>query len=200
MAAEKAVFPTVNYQLSITNFLPLSVVNYQLFLHYQLSIIVVNIRLLLRFYRYVFALENYFLLLRVVRTAWRVRQHLQSIGSNDLTPQLRNALPLIQDYYLPPQSGWRISDPERIVIFARASVAFPSRWGRCLQQSLIAYHLLNGYGFPAQLCIGINRTDPEQGHVWVSLERDQGKPFAEADDLPERFTTIYVAENPAGKC
>lgn len=155
-----------------------------------------NFRLLLRFYRYAFALENYLLLARTIRAAWQVRQSLRGTGNRDLTPQLRSALPLISTFYLPPQARWQISEIRRIVIFSRAAVAFPRRWGRCLQQSLIAYHLLNGYGIPAQLCVGISRSAPEQGHVWVSLVSDHGKALAEADDLSERFLTIYVSDLP----
>ena len=156
-----------------------------------------HLRSLLKFHRYAFALENYLLLARVIRAAWLVQSSLRDIaGTSDITPHLKAALPVIPEFYLPPQPQWRISDAEKIARFAAFAVTVPFRWGRCLQQSLIIWRLLNGYGIPARLCIGINRRDPEQGHVWVTRLSDGERAFAETSDPHERFTTIYVSPLP----
>jgi hypothetical protein len=150
----------------------------------------------LKFYRYAFARENYLLLVRVARAARLVRRQLRHrAGAADLTPQLKAALPVIPALYLPPQPQWQISEAEKIVRFASFAVAFPVRWGRCLQQSLIAWRLLNGYGIPAQLCIGVSRTDPDQGHVWVTRIADN-QALAESSDPRERFRMIYASPLP----
>ncbi len=156
-----------------------------------------TVRQLLKFYRYAFALENYLLLARVTRAAWLVRRSLRRVaGTSDITPQLKAALPLIPGLYLPPQSRLRISEAEKIARFASLAVTVPVRWGRCLQQSLITWRLLNGYGIPSRLYIGINRNDPDQGHVWVARTGVSERAFAEAGDPRERFTTIYASPLP----
>lgn len=155
------------------------------------------VRSLLKFYRYAFALENYLLLARVIGTAVRVRRCLDKVaGATELTPELQAALPVISRLYLAPRSWWRISDPEKIARFATLAVSFPVRWGMCLQRSLIVWRLLNGYGFPARLCIGISRSDPGCGHVWVTCLHSNGQAFAEAADPHEHFTLIYASPLP----
>jgi hypothetical protein len=154
------------------------------------------IRRLLKFHRYAFALENYQLLARVICAALLVRRQLRHLaGSVAITPQLKAALPVIPQLYLSPQPRWQISEAEKIVRFAAAAVDFPTRWGMCLQRSLIAWRLLNGYGIPAQLCIGISRDDPARGHVWVTRIKDNCA-LAESSDPRERFTLIYASPLP----
>jgi len=149
---------------------------------------------LLKFYRYAFAWENYLLLARASHAAWLVRRHLRG---HDLTPRLEAALPALTALYLPPQPHWRISDAEKIARFASFLVQFPQTWGRCLQRSLILYRLLNGYGLPARLYLGLSQIRPEtDGHAWVTRLGEGGKAFAETPDPRERFIPIYVSPLP----
>jgi hypothetical protein len=153
-----------------------------------------SLQQLRNFYRYAFAWENYCLLARVLRAAWQVRQ---VIPDSSITPKLVFALPIIDSFYLPPQPNWRLSDAKKIGWFANFIVNFPVRWGRCLQRSLIVYRLLNGYGEPARLLIGVNEQDPTaEGHVWVVRLCDGGRVFAEATEPRERFTVIYSSPLP----
>ena len=154
-----------------------------------------NFGQLRNFYRYVFAWENYQLLARVIRTAFQVRQ---LIRDPSITPRLASALPAIDSFYLPPQPNWRLSDAKKIAWFANFIVNFPIRWGKCLQRSLIVYRLLNGYGEPARLCIGVDEQDlTAEGHVWVVRLRDNNRVFAEAIEPRDRFTVIYVSPLPS---
>ncbi|MFN0121629.1 MAG: lasso peptide biosynthesis B2 protein [Blastocatellia bacterium] len=156
-----------------------------------------SLKPLLRFYRYALAAENYLLLWRTMAAAWHVRRALRDIGrTREITPQFQAAIPVIPALYLPAQPGWRISDPQRIALFASFMITIPTRWGRCLQRSLIIWRLLNGYGVPAQLCIGVHRTDATDGHVWVSRLADHGRAFAEASDPHQTFLRIYSSPIP----
>lgn len=149
-------------------------------------------RHLLKFYRYAFAWENYPLLVRALRAAWLVRRHLRAPS-----PHFAAALPVVNQLYLPPQPGWRISDAAKIAPFAGFVVSFPVVWGRCVQQSLIAYRLLNGYGIPAKICFGVSSdaTDND-GHAWVITLSDPPLPFAEASDPRARFKLVYTSPLP----
>jgi hypothetical protein len=148
---------------------------------------------LLKFYHYAFAWENYLLLARTFRAAWLVRRHLRE---HAITPRLVAALPAIEALYLRPQPHWRISDAEKIARFASFAVQFPTRWGRCLQQSLIVYRLLNGYGIPARLFLGLSRTQPEtDGHAWVARLGESAGAFAQSDPRLH-FTQIYASPLP----
>jgi hypothetical protein len=155
---------------------------------------VMRVSTLLKFHRYAFAWENYLLLGRALYAAWLVRRHL---GNLSLKPGLKAALPAIDALYLPPQPDWRISDAEKIARFASFAVQFPIRWGHCLQQSLILYRLLNGYGIPARLCFGLSRAKPEtDGHAWVAEPGQSGRALMEADDPRAHFTPIYFSPLP----
>ena len=149
---------------------------------------------LLKFYREAGVWENYLLLARTFHAAWLVRRHLPDQA---VTPQLAATLPAIDALYLPPQPHWQISDAGKIAQFANHIVNFPRRWGRCVQRALILYRLLNGYGLPTRLCLGLSREQPERdGHAWVTRLSDGGRAFAEADDPHLRFTLIYVSPLP----
>ena len=153
-----------------------------------------NFGQLRNFYRYAFSGENYWLLVRVLRAAWQVRQ---VIRDSSVTPKLMSALPAINSFYLPPQTNWRLSDAKKVAWFANFIVNFPVRWGKCLQRSLIVYRLLNGYGEPARLYIGVNEQDAAaDGHVWVVRLCDGDRVFAEAVEPRERFTVIYTSPLP----
>jgi hypothetical protein len=103
----------------------------------------------------------------------------------------------VNDFYLPPQPGWQISDAEKVARFASFAVNFPTRWGKCLQRSLIVYRLLNGYGIAARLCIGVDREDAARdGHVWVISLEDGGRPVGESVEPDERYQTIFASPLP----
>lgn len=154
-------------------------------------------RHLLKFYRYVWEWENYLLLTRTLRAAWLVRRHLRERAPS---PHFATALPVVEQLYLPPQPNWRISDASKIASFASFAVNTPVTWGRCLQQSLIIYRLLNGYGIPARICFGVSRDEPARdGHAWVITLDDPPQPFAEMSDPRERFELVYASPLPTAK-
>ena len=149
---------------------------------------------LLKFYRYAGAWENYMLLWRVVISAWLMRRRIKDQA---ITPKLNAILPFIDEFFLVPQKRWHLSDAKKIALFANFIVNFPFRWGRCLQRSLIVYRLLNGYGMPASLCIGVNQQDTTaDGHVWVVRVCDNGLAFAESSEPDEKYTIIYHSALP----
>ena len=153
-----------------------------------------NIRPIIKFYRYAFARENYALLMRAVYTAWLVYRKLPDRVT---TPRLIDALPLVNDFYLVPQPGWRISDAEKVARFASFIVNFPFRWGKCFQQSLILYRLLNGYGIAARICIGIDRKDRNrEGHVWVEKLGENIQAIGEPWEPSERYQMIFTSPLP----
>jgi hypothetical protein len=154
---------------------------------------------LLKFYRYAFAWENYLLLARAVRAARRVRRHLPEQA---VSPHFGAALTAVEQLYLPPQPGWKISDEVKIARFAAFVVGFPVEWGKCVQQSLIVYRLLNGYGIPARICFGVRRSQASgkgivsEGHAWVVKLNEPDRAFAEINDPRERFTLVYASSLP----
>ena len=150
---------------------------------------------LLKFYRYAFAWENYLLLGRTVRAAWMVRRHLPEQA---LSPHFASALVAVEQMYLPPQSDWKISDEMKIASFAAFVIGFPVEWGKCVQQSLVVYRLLNGYGIPASICFGVSRNQASnEGHAWVVKLNEPDRAFAETADPRERFTLVYASSLPA---
>ncbi|MEP7339288.1 MAG: lasso peptide biosynthesis B2 protein [Acidobacteriota bacterium] len=149
---------------------------------------------LLKFYRYAFAWENYLLLARSISAAWLVRQCLPEQA---VSPHFASALAAVEHLYLPPQPGWKISDEAKIARFAGFVVRFPFEWGQCVQQSLIAYRLLNGYGIPAKVCFGVSRNEAiTEGHAWIVKLNEPDCAFAEAADPRERFTIVYASSLP----
>lgn len=149
---------------------------------------------LLKFYKYVFAWENYLLLARTIQAAGLVRTLLPE---NVPSPHFASALGVVEKLYLPPQPGWKISSAEKIVRFASFAVNFPTAWGKCVQQSLIAYRLLNGYGIPARICFGVSRDESStDGHAWVVRQDQPERALAEAVDPRERFTLVYASPYP----
>ncbi len=151
-------------------------------------------RQFLKFYRYAFHGENYLLLGRVIQTAFLVRQRVRE---KNITPKLSAVLPVIDTFYLQPQPHWRLSDARKVAWFANFVVNFPVGWGRCLQRSLIVYRLLNGYGEPTRLCIGVPRQDSlADGHVWVQRLCDGGLGFAESFEPRDHYQIIYTSPRP----
>ena len=149
---------------------------------------------LLKFHKYAFAWENYLLLARAIRAAMLVRQ---SITEKAPSPLLSSSLNAVNQMYLAPQPGWKISNPEKIALFASFVVNFPFTWGKCVQQSLIIYRLLNGYGIPAKVCFGISRNEPnETGHAWVIRLSDPQQALGEKSHPRDRFKLVYTSPLP----
>lgn len=122
----------------------------------------------------------------------------RSLADNRPSPGLAAAIEAVDRVYLPLQRGWRISDRRKIALFAAFVTQFPVAWGRCVQQSLICYRLLNGYGIPAKICFGIDREDESgEGHSWVVTADDEAPAFSEIADPNERFKLVYQSEKPA---
>jgi hypothetical protein len=149
---------------------------------------------LFKFYKYAFAWENYLLLARAIGAARLVRAQLDEAAPS---PRLSSSVRVVEKLYLSPQPGWRVSDPEKIARFAAFVVNVPAAWGRCVQQSLVAYRLLNGYGIPARICFGVSRDDASnEGHAWVIRLSEPDRAFAEAADPRERFKIVYASPLP----
>lgn len=151
-------------------------------------------RLLGALQRYGLKWENYLLLGRTLSAARQVR-HL--VRDQSPTPPISTILPIINDFYLAPQTAWHISDAEKIAWFANFITKFPVAWGRCVHRSLIVYKLLNGYGIPARLIIGIvpGREDLA-GHVWVSRIGDGNQAFAEAEEPTKKYLPVFSSALP----
>ena len=153
-----------------------------------------NFKQLLKFYCYAGAWENYVLMWRVIQSARLVRRRIKDQA---ITPKLKAILPFIDEFFLVPQKRWHLSDAKKIAWFANFIVNFPFRWGRCLQRSLIVYRLLNGYGMPSNLYIGVNQQDAiADGHVWVVRLSDNGLAFAEVSEPGEKYTILYRSPLP----
>ena len=151
-------------------------------------------RHLLKFYRYIFEWENYLLLARAIEAARLVRRHLPEQA---ISPQFGSALTVVDRLYLPPQIGWAISEEEKIARFAAFVINFPVEWGKCVQQSLIVYRLLNGYGIPAKICFGVSRDQTTtDGHAWVEKLSEPERPFAELSNPREKFTVVFTSPCP----
>jgi len=149
---------------------------------------------LLKFYRYIWGWENYLLLARTIQAARLVRRHLPEQA---LSPHFASALTAVEGLYLPPQPGWKISEAEKIARFAAFVTAFPVEWGKCVQQALIVYRLLNGYGIPAKICFGVSRNaSANEGHAWVIKLGEPSRPFGEKTDPNENFTMVYTSPYP----
>lgn len=149
---------------------------------------------LLKFYRYILGWENYLLLARTIRAARLVRRHLPKQA---VSPHFASAITAVEGLYLTPQSGWKISEEEKIARFAAFVTAFPVEWGKCVQQSLIVYRLLNGYGIPAKICFGVSRENTTtEGHAWVVKLSEPNRPFAEKTDPNEKFAMVYTSRRP----
>lgn len=149
---------------------------------------------LLKFHKYAFDWENYLLLARAIRAASLARK---SLSGNAASPSLASSLNAVNQMYLSPQPGWKISDPEKIALFASFVVSVPVAWGKCVQQSLIAYRLLNGYGIPAKICFGVNRDESsDDGHAWVIRLSDPQQALGEKSDPRKRFKLVYTSPLP----
>lgn len=141
------------------------------------------------------AWENYLLLVRTIQAAWLVRRHL---AARQLSPQLVTTIAAVEQLYLPPQPGWRGVEAETILRFAGFAVGVPLTWGRCVQKSLIAYRLLNGYGIPVRFCCGVHRQDQAlDGHAWVEKVREPKRALGESSDPYQHYLPVYISPMPA---
>lgn len=142
---------------------------------------------------------NYWLGMRTLRTAWLVKRTLAKAGELQATPTLATAIAAVTPLTLSPQPHWRGVSPETIVQFAGFVVNQPLTWGRCVQRSLVAYRLLNGYGFPARICFGIQREDERQaGHAWVELWATPRCALGESNDPYQQYLPVYQSAPPEG--
>lgn len=152
---------------------------------------------LLKFYRYMFEWENYLLLIRAIQAARLVKRVLLE---QTLSPHFASALAAVDSLYLSQQPGWSISDDQKIARFAAFVTNIPTEWGKCVQQSLIVYRLLNGYGVPAKICFGVSRNQGStDGHAWVVKLNNPGQAVGESTNPRERFTLVYVSPMPTGE-
>lgn len=136
------------------------------------------------------------MLVRAIQAAWLVRKFLSEDAPS---PHFASALGVVEKIYLLPQPGWKISSDEKVVHFASFVVNFPVQWGKCVQQSLIAYRLLNGYGIPAKVCFGVSRDEQStDGHAWVVRLDQPERAIAEKVDPRERFKIVYASPHPDG--
>lgn len=138
---------------------------------------------------------NYMLLARTIAAAWLVRREL---SARRLSPTLAATIAAVEKLYLSPQPRWRGAEAATIVRFAGFVVGVPLTWGRCVQKSLIAYRLLNGYGFPTRFCCGINRQNQAwDGHAWVECLSTPKCALGESADPYERYLPVYFSPLPA---
>lgn len=144
--------------------------------------------------RYALAWENYPLFFRAAFAVYLARIYLKD---NRPSPLLSAAIQAVDPIYLRAQAGWRISDPERIVRMAAFLVRLPFIRGKCVQQSLVSYRLLNGYGIPARIYFGIKADNlQEAGHAWVVLPGPPDRPLGERFDPQTQFKVVYQSPRP----
>lgn len=138
--------------------------------------------------------ETIQLLFRTLAAARVVRSALTGSG---IDPNLGPAIRAAELVYLPPQTGWKISDPRLIASAATVATALPRRWGRCVQQSLITYRLLNGYGIPARVCYGVSIASPDQsGHAWIRTVNPSDQVLVGSVEPLDRFRLVFVSAEP----
>ena len=141
------------------------------------------------------AWTHYLLLARSLYAVWLVRRHL---AERQASPHLATTIAAVEKLYLPPQAGWDGVDAETIMRFAGFAVGVPLTWGRCVQRSLIAYRLLNGYGIPTRFCCGVNRQDQTlDGHAWVEKLSEPKRALGERYDPYLRYLPVYTSPVPA---
>ncbi len=151
---------------------------------------------ILKFASYALERENYPLLWRTIVTAWRLRRLL---GDRSPKMQLLPAIRAAESFGAVAQAGWRISRPEKVLLFTAAVSKLPLFKGLCAQQSLISWHLLKSYGIPARICYGLSRHHPDtSGHAWVELLlADEWQSIPPFDS--SAFLLVYASDNPSTK-
>lgn len=140
--------------------------------------------------------ENYPLLFRAISAAWLV---WRALPERRVNPSLGPAIRAVDEIYLAPQPGWKITEPEKIAKIADLLTRLPLKWGRCVQHSLITYRLLNGYGIPASICYGIpgdGATGEAEGHAWVRTVRESDRRLVGPDNPGAGFRVVFVSPRP----
>jgi len=136
--------------------------------------------------------EHWEQLYRTVQAAWWVRRTMRGSG---ISPGVRRAIEAAEEAYLPPQAGWHGADAGQVQRWAARLVRFPRRWGRCVQESLIVYRTLTGYGIPATFCLGLSPDRPnEVGHAWVEVISPGEEPRLPLPRDP--FLVVYRSPRP----
>lgn len=135
--------------------------------------------------------QNYQLLARALHAAWLVQRQL---AGSSTVPSLAKAIAAVAPLQLAQQPHWHGPGAAEIFRFAAFVAAVPHEANRCVARSLIAYRLLNGYGFPARLCFGIQRQNPARvGHAWVELCATPRCALGETSDPYEQFVPVFTA-------
>lgn len=139
--------------------------------------------------------ESWRLLLRTLDAALTVRR---ALPGRNASPRLGPAIRAVELVYLPPQPGWAISEPRLIIAAARLVTTLPRLWGRCVQQSLITYRLLNAYGIPSRICYGVSTTQPdERGHAWVRTIDPANQWMVGSPEPLDQFQVVFISAVPA---
>jgi hypothetical protein len=148
-----------------------------------------------KIWREILVPENYLLVGRALVVAWRVRQVLPE---SEVTPHLGPAIRAIGLLKVEPRGGWTISNPRKILLIADLLVRLPFRWGLCVQRSLIAWRLLNGYGIPASVCYGvpIGSDAAREGHAWIRLWREADRHAIDEPEPLDRFQIVFISPAP----
>lgn len=138
--------------------------------------------------------RHYLLLWRAFQAARLIRHNL---AERQLSPSLATTIAAVEKSYLPPQAGWRGVEAVTILHFAGFVVGLPLTWGRCVQKSLIAYRLLNGYGIPVRFCCGVNRQNQAlDGHAWIERVSESRQLLGESNDPYLNYALVYVSPIP----
>jgi hypothetical protein len=138
--------------------------------------------------------QHYLLLWRAFLAARLIRHNL---GERQLSPSLVTTIAAVEKSYLPPQAGWRGVEAVTIMHFAGFVVGVPLTWGRCVQKSLIAYRLLNGYGIPVRFCCGVNRQNQAlAGHAWIERLSEPRQVLGESYDPYLNYVLVYASPIP----
>lgn len=139
-------------------------------------------------------LESWSLLIRTLVAVLLVQRHLRDRRPS---PNLAAAISAVEKLYLPPQAGWSITRPQLIARVAHLIINTPWSWGKCVQQSLITYRLLNGYGIPCRICYGVSLANTEEsGHAWIRVVNPADQRLAGSPEPLDRFRVVYISPVP----
>lgn len=135
--------------------------------------------------------ENWLLLLRTVMAARLVLRHLEG---HRVKPDIASSIRAAEEICLSSKTGWTIRQPHLIASAAHLITRIPITWGECVQQSLITYRLLNGYGIPCQICFGVSLANPAaDGHAWIRTIHPEDQHLAGGAEPLDRFQIVYIS-------
>lgn len=119
--------------------------------------------------------------------AWVAAVHagLRALGYARLRRLLDRGLPEATDVPTPPDASHLRRLATAVDIAARNCPADI----RCLSRSLTLYRLVRQVGSPAELCIGVARSDAGalEAHAWVEVE---GRVLGDRPDVAQRFARL----------